>query len=171
MKCRLPPEFALLGMCDVLDYKMEVCGSYNIVKGCLVPKDCFKGYMEDGRYTCERNASNVTPITYHTHVYASPGYPSYEDLITLVTENKKIDIIFTVWGVWIIYITGPIDKKFIQQLLHRDISPFNNGVDRIKKLDARVERAIKIFISEMKKNNYNIKFYPWHAVENIKITY
>jgi len=148
-----------------------VCGSYNVVKGCLVPKDCFKGYMEDGRYTCSRNAWTVTPITFHTHVYESPGYPSYEDLITLVTENKKVDIIFTVWGVWVIQITGPIDKKFIQRLLHRDVSPFNSGIDRLKELDQRVQRAIKQFITEMKKNNYEIKFYPWCAVDDIKITY
>jgi len=168
----LPLKVLQQGKASVNKKPMEVCGSFDLVNGILHPKDEFQGFMEDGRYVCERNPWTVTDITYHTHVYDSPGYPSPEDLLTLVEEKKTIDIIYTCWGVWLVRLQTPgkkVNKQQIHKFLSYQYSPFNNGVDRIKQCNARVKKAINEFITEMAQNNYKIRFIPWSEIQNIKI--
>ena len=172
MKYILPANLALLGFLDVFDKSQEVCGSYQIKGKSLISANCFNGTMEDGRYYCQRNIDTITPVTYHTHICESPGYPSYEDLVTLIEEDKYIDIIYTCWGIWVVKLIGTIEpnKKYIEEILHRDVSPFNNGIDKLKLPTKRVMNAINTFISLMRKNNYSIKFYTWGELGNVYIT-
>lgn len=166
---RLPSVAARAAYEKVCKSKQEVCGSFDLIDGELMPKNCFDGYMEDGRYVCERKISTVTPYTFHTHIWDSPGYPSTEDLLTLVEEDKILDVIYTCWGIWIVTVNGPVNKQHVADTLHVSISPFNGGIDRLKKLSPRVKSAIDTFIKIMKENNYNIKFYSWQYSSPIKI--
>ena len=171
MVARLSPTVARAAYEKVCKSKQEVCGSFDLIGGELVPKNCFDGYVEGGRYVCERKISTVTPFTFHTHIWDSPGYPSTEDLLTLVEEDKTLDVIYTCWGVWVVSVKEPVNKQNVADTLHVSISPFNGGVDRLKKLSRRVESAISTFIKIMKENNYNIRFYSWRNLKPIKITF
>lgn len=168
-KYLLPPHIVLNAFLNVYDKQHEICGSYKLKNKKIINANCFNGKQSEGRYFCSRDISTVTLVTYHTHICNTPGYPSYEDLVTLIDEKKYMDIIYTCWGIWVITRNGVSDKNYIKTLLDRKNSPFNNGIDRIQTPTKKVIDAINLFIKHMKNNNYDIKFYTWEKAGEIYI--
>jgi len=128
----------LLIIKEKLNKRREICGIVIPGNEELVLEFRDRGpYINNGdRGSCK--STNVW-INFHTHPYVTLPWPSTEDIFK-VLENRKGPIlwgslIFCEWGIWEIYSSGKIDKKYLDKILQEWTT--NTSDELFRDLDLR----------------------------------
>jgi len=126
----------------VFDSESELCSYLKINnKELIIIIDSLRqGEIENGRRTC-KNEGISSGYLYHSHPFSSRSYPSAEDIIKVLTNNFKVSIIATRWGVYTI--KNPIKNKIIEEDEEYYKNRILEHVDRIGKMENK-----KGFVSE-----------------------